>query len=512
MPLLAGKLITAGLADKLIWIAPRLSLIDQAEREFINPYFRQLLSHTLKIRSSTNENNPSRGLDGFATTYNAVGLDEGMLEYEFNRYRYILICDEFHHIQENSLWHKKIEPLFNKAAYRVMLSGTLERGDGTRIGLMPYKMNGSGMVPDLREDRETAVVRYSREDALRERAIIPLSFHLTDGKAEWEKAGRKVKVSSMEKMDGFDASKAIYTALHTEFADELLSSGLAHWQEHRRRIPGAKCLIVTSNIDQAKRHLKGLKESGARFKFDIATSSDSTQALRAIKKMKSGKLDVLVTVAMAYEGLDIPAVSHIICLTRIRSTPWIEQMTARANRIDPNGGPYERQYGYVFAPADPLFRNIVSRIEAEQLPVLEDRKPGGKKKQEPAGDGFGGLFGPQAPGGITPLSSAMTGKREVVLNGNGCAAPEMTSSEIEESLLDQIESHIRTFSFNNRYSPKRINSEVYAYFGKARRDMTIGELRDCLAHVRATYPINYIRGTGRPRVPTKAAPITVTWK
>jgi len=57
--------------------------------------------------------------------------------------------------------------------------------------------------------------------------------------------------------------------------------------------------------------------------------------------MKTDKIDVLVTVAMAYEGLNIPAVSHIICLTRIRSAPWIEQMTARANRIDKNGGPYE---------------------------------------------------------------------------------------------------------------------------------------------------------------------------
>ncbi|MFA5323756.1 MAG: hypothetical protein WC373_13880, partial [Smithella sp.] len=42
LPIMAGKLIEAGLADKMIWIAPRLSLTDQAEREFVNPYFRHM--------------------------------------------------------------------------------------------------------------------------------------------------------------------------------------------------------------------------------------------------------------------------------------------------------------------------------------------------------------------------------------------------------------------------------------------------------------------------------------
>jgi type I site-specific restriction endonuclease len=39
---------------------------------------------------------------------------------------------------------------------------------------------------------------------------------------------------------------------------------------------------------------------------------------------------VLVTVAMAYEGMDCPEVSHVVALTHIRSRPWLEQMIARA--------------------------------------------------------------------------------------------------------------------------------------------------------------------------------------
>ena len=514
LPILAGKLIEAGLAEKLIWIAPRLSLIDQAEREFINPYFRKTLGHRLQIRASTNENNPCRGLHGFATTYNAVGLDDGILFDEIERRKYILICDEFHHIQEDSLWHKKIAPLFFMAQYRVMMSGTLERGDGTKIGFMPYKMNGTGLIPDLQDKKDTKVIRYTREDALRERAIIPLAFHLNDGQASWQSnIGRNVHVASMDKMTEFDATKAIYTALHTEFAEDLLKAGLDHWLSYRKSNPGATCLIVCSDIKQAKRHTENLTKLGLKARFQIATSEESDKALSAIKKMKEGDLDILVTVAMAYEGLSIEAISHIICLTRIRSTPWIEQMAARANRIDKKAGPYRAQFGHIFAPSDPLFKRIVDSIEAEQIPFLEESQ----RQEESNGKSKSGngefVLEAQTPGGITPLSSKMTDNKEIILGGGSeDDIPTMTSSEIEADLLDQIESHIRTYSFQNRYNPKKINAEVYEYCGKKRREMTIKELKGCLSYVKGTYPLTHIRGTGHRRVPTKAVPYAAQWR
>ncbi len=510
--------MTPGLADKLIWIAPRLSLIDQAEREFINPYFRQILEHRMEIRASTNENNPCRDRDGFATTYNAVGLDDGILLDEFTRRRYILICDEFHHIQEDSLWHKRIAPLFALAKYRIMLSGTLERGDGTRIGFLPYKMNGAGLIPDLQDKDDVKVIRYTREDALRERAIIPLSFHLNDGQVSWQsRTGRDVHVASMDRMTEYDASKAIYTALHTEFAEDLLRAGLAHWQTYRTTHPGAKCLIVCSDIKQAKRHAETLSRWGVS-RFEIATSDDSDTALAAIKKMKAGKLDILVAVAMIYEGLDVPSASHVICLTRIRSTPWIEQCVSRTNRLDNQAGPYDTQCGHIFAPSDPLFKQIVDRIEAEQLPFLTDREGGQAGNGKPKADNDDFVLEAQAPGGIKPLSSRMTNGREILLANKKESfpafddCPTRTSSEIEADLLEQIENHIRAYSFQNRHNPKRLNAEVYSHFGKKRREMTITELEGCLSHIRGAYPLSYIRGTGIKRVPTKAVPVTVAWK
>ncbi|MFC7693989.1 hypothetical protein ACFQY5_35190 [Paeniroseomonas aquatica] len=75
---------------------------------------------------------------------------------------------------------------------------------------------------------------------------------------------------------------------------------------------------------------------------------------------------MMVTVAMAYEGLDAPEVAVVAALTHVRSRPWLEQMVARATRVDPHAGPYSTQRALVFHPDDPLFARFRWRMEREQ--------------------------------------------------------------------------------------------------------------------------------------------------
>ena len=93
----------------------------------------------------------------------------------------------------------------------------------------------------------------------------------------------------------------------------------------------------------------------ARRDIRLATSSerDAHEALAAFRLLPEPS--ILVTVAMAYEGLDAPEVAVVAALTHIRSGPWLEQMIARATRVDPNAGSYEGQQALVFRPNDPLF-------------------------------------------------------------------------------------------------------------------------------------------------------------
>ena len=509
LPIIAGKLITAGLADAICWVCPRTSLQIQAEKNYIDPFFRKLLNHKLIIRASTNDLNPCRGTNGFVTTYQAIGLDKYQTVLnDFQHKRYILVLDEYHHAEEeDGSWTRALMPLFEKAAYRMLLTGTLSRGDGKKIAFTPYCLGESGIVPSLEGDETTAVIEYSRRDALAEKAILPLEFIFAEGRAQWEKRSGRVMDVKLSTVRDQTARHALYTALHTEYAEELLSLSVNHWQAHRRgKNRLAKLLVVSAGIKSAKQYTSILKKQG--LKVDIATSDDSPACHKAIKAYKNNKLDALVSVNVCYEGLDVPAISHICCLTNIRSREWIEQMAGRAVRIDPNGGPYENQKGYIFAPKDEMFVSIKEQIELEQTPFLKvisngEGKPKGNKLVLEVQE-----QGP--PGGITPLSSTLIGAQVDPLFPN--YVPDKTSSEIEADLRAQIETHIRIFSFQNRHNPKKINGEIYAYFDKKRENMTIPELESCLSYIKKAYPLDSIRGTGRPRVATKAVPINVTWK
>lgn len=508
LPIIAGRLKTAGKIDAVCWVCPRQSLQDQAERNFLDPFFRNLIGHNLTIRQSTNEVYPCRGLDGFVTTYQAVGVDtDKSLAFEFSRRRYALILDEFHHVEKGGVWHEALVPLVANATYLVLMSGTLERGDGKEIAFIPYTKEGGFIMPDVKPSGDLDYIKYSRADALSEQAIIPLKFYFHDGEIKWiDKDGFDVR-TSLARTNRKNAGAAIYSALSTEYANDLLRRSVDHWLKHKRSNPGAKLLVVTANFQHAQKTVERINAMG--LSADIATSHDGPAALNAIRRFKFKGQDILVSIAMAYEGFSCKPISHIACLTHIRSTPWIEQMVARAVRIDPSL-PYEKQYGHVFAPDDILFLKIVAKIQTEQAPVLKKRI-----LEQRQASLFESVPGPK----IVPLDGKLTRARSLTLGGHGTGnAGQMhndkpplvkTPAEIERGLRKSIETHVRAYEFNNRYRPGRLNRELREKFGKPRKEMTIAELRHVLEHIKKVYPISRVgRGSGRKRVPTKS----VEWK
>ncbi|MFZ4441065.1 MAG: DEAD/DEAH box helicase, partial [Syntrophales bacterium] len=299
IPILSGRLIAAGLADKLCWICPRMSLQDQGERNFLDRTFRDMLGHSLTIRSATNDVDPCRGTNGFISTFQALGVDRDQTVLsEFKRRRYILIIDEGHHAEaEDGAWMKAITPLYEEAAYVVFMTGTMARGDKKKIAFIPYaQVNDDEFTPCFQNSEDTALVDYSRTDALADESIIPLSFLLHDGMAKWQsKEGREreTKISTATPL----AKDALFTALHTGFARELLETAVSHWQGHRVTRPSSRLLVVAANIKTTKEYTEFLQRKG--LSAVIATSEDDKAALKAIKAYKAGKIDVLVTCQVA---------------------------------------------------------------------------------------------------------------------------------------------------------------------------------------------------------------------
>jgi superfamily II DNA or RNA helicase len=514
IPVIAGRLIPAGLADAIAWVVPRLSLAHQAEASFKDPFFRNGLKHRLSIRASTNDINPCRGTDGFVTTYQAIGQDdrETVLR-DFKRKRYILVLDEPHHVEKGGPWEKALAPLVAEAKYLIMMSGTLERGDKSAIAFLKYNESDLGYQVDDSASSDTAFIRYSRSDALRERAILPLVFHCHDGAVKWmTDNGREVSYESMAAAKIKDSSAAVYTAISTKYAEELLTRGMDHWQRHVKEInPYSKIMIVTASVRHAKEAAGFLKRMG--FVAPIATSHDSVSAQREIKRFRVRQdANIIVAVNMVYEGLDVPSATHIISLTHIRSVPWIEQEVARVVRIDKKAGPYEHQCGHVFCPDDPVMRSVITRIREEQASVIDSisgREAATTPEQLPI---FDGPKLPWTPGGIIPIGSHVTSNNPQMIGLDAGNGPDRTScvdvvvlteSEREERLRKKIDAHVKAYARDNRYKPVRINREIKDRFGKAREQMTRPELERLLAYLEKYYRLDSYMGASRP-VPTKA--------
>jgi superfamily II DNA or RNA helicase len=531
--ILAHRLIPS-FADKICWIAPRMTLLEQAEGNFLDTEFRQFLRHSHSIRASTNELDPSRGLAGYVTTYQAIAADSCKINVrEFERSRYILVLDECHHVEEGGIWHRAIQPLVDRAKLLVTMTGSLNRGDRQRIAFLPYRQSPGGLKLDLDSTETIEIIRYTRQDALREQAKIPLLFRHADAQIEYvSRTGEEKKYDSFEDVTERH-SDALWTALETGFALALLNRGIADWVAFKAFNPRSKCLIVAPNQRLARFYFDHLKEQHPDLKVKIAISDDGDEAVKAIRSFKrqrkDGSVDVLITVAMAYEGMDVKSITHIICLTHIRSASWIEQMLDRATRYDREAGPWSVQTAYAYVPDDYLMREIIKQIKAEQVAVVPDLEG------RICGPGGGGSAPPK--GSINPLASNVTRERCTDLVGDdqlgydetrqiqeemdrqriagpnplqikrlmvalgfaeppdGAAVaslsePLLTPSQRETNLLNSIQKYCSTVDRRQGWEHGEANRLVVKRFGKKRPHMTIDELREVWAWLQESYPLD----------------------
>jgi hypothetical protein len=270
--------------------------------------------------------------------------------------------------------------------------------------------------------------------------------------------------------------------LRTEFADHLLDAALKEYAEISYNYREAKMLVVAPNIEIAKTYFDYLARRGLPAR--IATSEDTPQARRNITDYKRGAYHILVTVAMAYEGLNVPQISVICCLSHIRSVPWLEQCFARANRIAPC-----KDDAVVYAPADWAFKKAVKMIETEQLVSLEN--PEGQQElslngKQPKHEGEGG----RKPW-IIPIGS------KAHLAGGADPAPKIefppcSPSEAEKILRKNINGIITRFldrksPGNKQAHQKILYRRIRLVCGKPVKDMNQSELEKVWLWVKREY-------------------------
>ena len=159
--------------------------------------------------------------------------------------------------------------------------------------------------------------------------------------------------------------------LETEAAQETIDRCLNSWYSRRKYHPRAKMLVVAPSQNIAKGYQKYLKrKTDMRVGIAIHDSDDPQGEINRFNESysKSDALDILITVAMAYEGMNVPSITHIACLTRFRSKQWLIQLFARGNRHDHRSGKYSDQKCFIFVPQDAkvMFTAFVSLVYQQE--------------------------------------------------------------------------------------------------------------------------------------------------
>ncbi|MHB2017803.1 MAG: DEAD/DEAH box helicase [Candidatus Xenobia bacterium] len=467
LPVIAAA--AAGLS--ICWVVPRKSLQAQAEEVFVDPLFRAALGHRMTIRASGNESDMPRGTGGYVTTYQAIAEQPALHLQEMRRRPYLLVLDEFHHLTVGGPWSNAIKQMATMASRLLLMSGTLETGNGRKIEFLTY--TEAGLV-DVDRMPYAALIQYSRSEALAAGDIKDISLELIDCQARWARDQQVQVVETFEGARLKDARRALFTALHTEFAQQLLTLCVEDWRKRRALDPTATLMVVAPNITTARGYLRLLK------KMDVpcamATSDESSAAQEAIKQFKAGVHHALVTVAMAYEGLDVPSITHLACLTRIRSKPWIEQMLARATRVNRKAPEATRWMpARVFAPRDDMLLRIWDRIQ-EERPVAVGRKREIEDAEEamPVGAGAGPGNAPI----IMPLSSGAVDfhERLASIQSTPVTTPVETPSEKERRLRESINQYAKRYAMSKGLTYQQVFGQIVRQFGKRLPDMRGREL------------------------------------
>lgn len=506
------------LVERICWVVPRDTLRRQAEEAFVDPAWRRFLGHGHAVRAADNGPDPARGLAGYVTTYQAIAAAPDLHLAEFNRRRYLLCIDELHHLPglseldaeaaaaEDTAWSRAILPLLETAGLRLLMTGTLERCDRRPILWLTYRADRWARR-QRRVDLNApgwAVVGYSRKAALAEQAIVPIRFGALDGRAEWLFRGDRCEAGSFGEA-GERLRPMLFTALRTGYAKDLLRRAFQDCREHRARRRAAlglaphetarglgKLLVVAPDQATARAYAEVLRLWLPGDGVALAISEERDAVERIARFRLRPQPSVLVTVGMAYEGMDAPEISHVACLTQIRSTPWLEQMVARATRFDPHGGAYEEQRAVIYHPDDPLFRLFRRAIESDQA---------GRARAQPAAGQdelpFSGIHAEDDPFRSPPLEPLRSEATELVFQtvhprdrahagraGEGAGELPETPSQAEQRLRRQVGllvaaqviEDVEAGLIGQPWGYHAYNAVLKRVLGKPRASMSLAEL------------------------------------
>ena len=299
-----------------------------------------------------------RDRHGIAVTYATVAAGPQTHRRAARDKPTLLIADEPHHMGELAAWGRATVAAFERARFRLLLSGTPFRSDSTPIPWVDYDDDGVSR----------ADYAYGYTDALLDGVCRPVTFHTYGGDMEWMSDGRRRKADFSVALPAAETARRLRTALEPEgdWVEHVLRD--AHAELAALRVgahPDAGGLVVAIDKEHAERLAARLHRiTGAP--PEVVTSDAADASLR-IARFAAGSGTWLVSVLMVSEGVDIPRLRVGVYATSARTELFFRQVVGRFIRRTRTP---KEQMSHLFLPSDPTLKRLAAEIEEERNHAL----------------------------------------------------------------------------------------------------------------------------------------------
>lgn len=299
-----------------------------------------------------------RDRHGVAVTYATLAAGPAVHRRRCAEVPTLLLADEPHHMGEQAAWGQSTLRAFERARFRLLLSGTPFRSDNTPIPWVGYDDDGVSR----------ADFAYGYTDALLDGVCRPVTFHTYGGDMEWMSDGRRRRADFSVALPAAEAARRLRTALDPDgdWVTEVLRDAHAQLSALRAGAhPDAGGLVVAGDKAHAEQLANRLAAIAGE-RPEVVTS-DAADASRRIHGFAAGSASWLVSVLMVSEGVDIPRLRVGVYATSARTELFFRQVVGRFIRR--TAAPPE-QMSHLFLPSDPALKRLAAQIEEERNHAL----------------------------------------------------------------------------------------------------------------------------------------------
>lgn len=316
---------------------------------------------------------------------------------------YLLIVDEYHHAEREAQWGQAVETLSKGAKHVLMLSGTPWRTQGT-IALLekerniynhPYYSDDGTIEPDHfyrykadleeKETRATVPVHFEFEPAEAiDKDTGEIYSLLLDTDDWWQLADERCKEPLGKYVTITDKAMPRNARLEgKKMHRNLLEKGLKALEKSREQIKNACGIsdvsimhVACSCVNDARSVESYITTTFPWVKAETIVSEDASSAKRieeiqrACRQASHDRPDVIISVGMISEGVDIPAIKVTVYFNKILTLLYLIQLIGRGQRRIRLDKLVENQINNGYADSDDLIDETPSYFLAPAHPYI----------------------------------------------------------------------------------------------------------------------------------------------